>query len=97
MRLAEPPEPFDLVRAAGIAGQPSLAVVAIPATAVLIRDRAPAPVSERIVGHDAEFLLWFDAPRSDGAQVGPVVADIERVQELLARVQARSVRPPVVE
>ena len=77
--------------------QPALAVILVPATAVLVGHIAPAEVGQRHVGHDPERLHRVDTVRPDGAQMGPVVAEIERIEELLARAQAREPRPPVIE
>jgi hypothetical protein len=51
-------------------------------------DLAPAPVSERPVGDDAERFERVDALLGDGAQVRPVIAHVEGVEQLLASVQA---------
>jgi hypothetical protein len=62
--------------------------VGLAAPAVLVGDLAPAPVRQGPVGDDAERFERVDAWLSDGAQVRPVIAHVEGVEQLLAGVQA---------
>jgi hypothetical protein len=66
-----------------------LAVVAVEVTAVLVRDGAPAPVGEGMRREFSENLGRVDPGGGDGAQVGPVVAEVEGVDELFAWLQRR--------
>ncbi len=61
-----------------------LTVVAIPVPAVLIWDAPPAPVRQRLVGHDSELVERIDLAVADHAAVHPLFAEIERVLELRA-------------
>ena len=84
------------VGAAGILRSRRLAVVTVPSAAVLVGDVTPSPVRQGSVREDAERLDGVDPLRSDGAQVRPVVAEVEHVHELLARMQARELDAPEV-
>jgi hypothetical protein len=63
-----------------------LAVV-VPAAPVLVGDVAPAEVGEWLVRNDPERLEWIHALRADGREVGPVVAEVEDVDEPFAECQ----------
>jgi hypothetical protein len=64
--------------------------------AVLVGNIAPAEVRQRPGWQDSQSLHWVDPPQTDRAQVGPVVTEIEHVQELLTRAQPRQPDAPVV-
>src|SRR5215469_3549422 len=72
-----------------VCGLGGLAVVAVPAAPVLVGDVTPAEVRQRGAWQDPQRLDWVDPPRTDRAQVSPVVAEVEHVSELLARTQPR--------
>src|SRR5271170_3550014 len=80
----------------GIRGLRCLAVVAAPPAAVLVGNVAPAPVRQRLIWHDPKHLDWVDPLGADRAQVRPVVAEVEDVHELFARLQPRQLDALVV-
>jgi hypothetical protein len=57
---------------------------------------SPAPVWQRCFWQDSQNLGRVDPPRAGGAQVGPVVAEVGHVGELLSRVQPRQLHSPIV-
>ena len=72
-------------------------VVAIPAATVLVGEVTPSPVGEGAVRGDPEGVERVDASGIDGAEVGPVVTEIEDVEELLAAGEAAEFDSAVVE
>jgi hypothetical protein len=60
-----------------------LTVVTVPASSVLVRDGPPAPVRPRTVRRNTERNLRVDALVCDGAQVGPVIAEVEDIDKLM--------------
>ncbi len=98
--MSPPPLPWTdggQVRTLGILGFRALAVIAVPASAVLVRHGSPAPVGQGHVRDDAELLGWVDAARRDGAQVQPAVTEVELVDELLASLEPSEGEPPSVQ
>ena len=85
------------MRVLGLARGWTFAIVAVPAPAVLVGDVAPAEVGQRAIGHDSQRLQRIDAPRSDRAQVLPVIAEIKHVGELLAEAEPAHGHPRIVE
>jgi hypothetical protein len=79
-----------------VLGLRRLAVVAVPATTVLVRNIAPAPVCQWCIRLNPENLNGIDRLLADCTQMSPVIAQIEYVHELLARLQARQLNFPVV-
>src|ERR1700728_174175 len=61
------------------------AVVVEASPPVLVGDRPPAPDRDRLLRHDPVLLERIALLRLDGAAVLPVIAEIEDVLELLAR------------
>jgi hypothetical protein len=74
-----------------------LAVVAVPTPAVLVGDVSPAPVRQWLVGDDAKQFYGVDAGRAHRAQVGPAVAEVELVDELLVVLEPSQRGPPTVQ
>ena len=74
-----------------------VAVVAVPTPAVLVGDVSPAPVRQRLVGEYAELFYGVDAGRAHRAQVGPAVAEVERVDKLLVVLEPSQRGPPTVQ
>jgi hypothetical protein len=64
-----------------------LEIVLGPTPALLIGQRSPAPVGHRLVGLGAVDLVGVDALGPDGAEVLPVVAEVERVGELVTELE----------
>jgi hypothetical protein len=60
-----------------------LAVVTVPAAPVLIGQLTPAKERQRARGDDTEGLQRVDTAVANGAQVGPVVTEVEHIDELL--------------
>jgi hypothetical protein len=52
---------------------------------VLVGDIAPSPVGQRPIGDDPEGLERIDALLDDCAEMSPVIAEVEDVDELLPR------------
>ncbi len=75
------------VRQLGVPRWRRLTIVAVPAPPVLVGNVAPAEVRERFIRNDPERLEWVHALRSDGTEVGPVVAEVEDVVEPFAESQ----------
>src|SRR5665648_984995 len=87
--LAPPPRPQRRqVGEPGILRRARLPVVTVPEAAVLVGDVAPAPVRERHAGHDPEHLKRVDALVADGAEMSPIVAEVEHVDEPLAPLES---------
>ncbi len=76
-----------------VRGHGCLAVVLVEPAPVLIGQAPPAPVRRWPVRHFPERLVRIDALVTDRAQVGPVVAEVEGVGELLAECQPGQFRP----
>src|SRR5262245_4530278 len=64
-----------------------LAIVPIPAATVLIGNRSPPPIRQRLGGNDAQLRRRINPRRAHCAQMQPAVPEIELVQELLAQGQ----------
>ena len=75
----------------------AFAVVVFPSPAVLIGDVTPSEPGERPARHDPQGLLRVHAFRLDGAQVRPSVAEVELVDERLARLEPAELRLLLVE
>jgi len=63
----------------------SLAIVSARRPAVLIRNRAPTEIGERPIGNEADSFKWIDRRVADRAQMGPIVPEVEDIDELLSR------------
>jgi len=87
-----PGEDWRQVLSLGVGRTQALAVAAEPTAAVLVREVAPAEDRRRPVWDDAVGLCGIGLLGSDGAEVGPIVAEVEDVGELLARRQAAELR-----
>src|SRR5215468_2081855 len=80
----------------GVVRAGRFSVVCVPAAAVLVRDVTPAEVRQRLGWQDSQSLHGADPLRTDRAQMGPVVTEVEYVHELLARPEPRQPDAPVV-
>jgi hypothetical protein len=69
----------------GRVGDRGLAVVGLEQPPVRVGDQAPSPVRQRPVGHDAQLRHGVEVVVGDATVVAPVVAQVERVLELLPR------------
>jgi hypothetical protein len=70
-----------------------LAVVGVETPSVLVGDLAPSPVGEWVVGNDPELVDGSYPAGRRGAEVRPVVAEVEGVDELLTELEARELHP----
>src|SRR5674476_1648820 len=68
-----------------------------PTAAVLVGDVSPAPVRQRLVGDYTELFYGVYAGRAHRAQVGPAVAEVELVDELLVVLEPSQRGPPTVQ
>ncbi len=81
----------------GVGGWRSLAIVSTPSPAVLVRDCTPSEVWERSIGNKTERFKWIDRRLARCAQMGPIITEVEDIDELLPRLETRQVEDSLVD
>src|SRR5262252_833700 len=75
----------------------TLTVISIPQPPILVRNVAPAEVRQWSIRSDSQGLDRINTFGSDGAQVLPLITEVEHVGELLADLQLSQLDSPVIQ
>jgi hypothetical protein len=85
------------VRPPWVGWDPRTAVVVGKAAAVLIGDVSPPEEHDGVAGGNSELFPWIEPLRADGDEVMPAIAEVEDVEQLFTRLEARELLFALVE